>query len=79
MRCWPSRPRRRFGPSDRAKNGKFSVQTTDRPSGKIVYPAEKARQGEIVLRRPWQRVVFLGGLAGCVLLVLILWFWMAAS
>ena len=28
------------------------------------YPAEKARGGEIILRRPWQRVVFIAGLAG---------------
>jgi hypothetical protein len=48
---------------------------SDKPS----YPAEKARGGEIILRRPWQRIVFIGGLVGCVLLVLILWFWMAAS
>jgi hypothetical protein len=27
------------------------------------YPAEKARGGEIVLRRPWQRIVFVVGLA----------------
>jgi hypothetical protein len=26
------------------------------------YPAEKARRGEIVLRRPWQKIVFFGGL-----------------
>jgi hypothetical protein len=35
------------------------------------YPAEKARQGEIILKRPWQRAVFIAGLAGCVLLVII--------
>lgn len=34
------------------------------------YPAEKARQGEIILRKPWQRVVFIGGLAGVVVLAL---------
>lgn len=34
------------------------------------YPAEKARQGEIILRKPWVRVVFIAGLVGCVLLVL---------
>ena len=55
------------------------MQTDDRPSRKTVYPAEKARQGEIVLRSRWQRIVFIGGLAGCVLLVLILSLWMAAS
>ncbi len=27
------------------------------------YPAEKARGGEIVLRKRWQRVVFVTGLA----------------
>ena len=27
------------------------------------YPAEKARGGEIILRRPWQRAVFILGLA----------------
>ena len=27
------------------------------------YPAEKARQGTIILKRPWQRIVFFGGLA----------------
>lgn len=32
------------------------------------YPAEKARQGEIILRRPWQRIVFFGGLVGVVVL-----------
>ncbi|WP_275195261.1 hypothetical protein [Bradyrhizobium sp. CSA207] len=34
------------------------------------YPAEKARQGEIILRKPWMRLVFIAGLVGCVLLVL---------
>jgi hypothetical protein len=36
------------------------------------YPAEKARQGEIILRRPWQRYIFFGSLAAMVLLLLIL-------
>lgn len=35
------------------------------------YPAEKASQGEIILRRPWQRAVFIGGIAAAVLLPLI--------
>lgn len=34
----------------------------------IVLSAEKARQGEIVLRKRWQRVVFIAGLAGMVVL-----------
>jgi hypothetical protein len=33
------------------------------------YPARKARGAIIVLRRPWQRAVFVAGLIGCVLLV----------
>jgi hypothetical protein len=39
------------------------------------YPAEKARGGEIILRRRWQRVVFIAALAGAVLLGLILTLW----
>ena len=34
------------------------------------YPAEKARGGEIILRRPWQRVGFILGLAAPVLLLI---------
>jgi hypothetical protein len=36
------------------------------------YPAEKARQGEIILKRNWQRAVFIAGLAGAVVLALAL-------
>lgn len=36
------------------------------------YPAEKARQGTIVLRKPWQRGVFFAGLFGGIVLVLAL-------
>ncbi|MDQ7247939.1 hypothetical protein [Dongia sedimenti] len=32
------------------------------------YPAGKARQGRIVLRKPWMRAVFAGGLAGIVVI-----------
>ena len=35
------------------------------------YPAEKARQGQIVLRRTWQRAVFFGGLALAVIVALV--------
>ena len=35
-------------------------------------PADKARQGEIILRRPWQRMVFFGGLAAPILLLLLM-------
>lgn len=36
------------------------------------YSAEKARQGEIILRRPWQRAVFIAGLVGGPILALVL-------
>jgi hypothetical protein len=36
------------------------------------YPAEKARGGEIVLTTPLRRVVFLSGLIGAIVLVVIL-------
>ena len=36
------------------------------------HSAEDVRQGEIVLKRRWQRAVFIAGLAGIVLLVLFL-------
>jgi hypothetical protein len=43
------------------------------------YPAEKARGGEIILRTPLQRWVFIAGLAGAVLLVLALALFAKAS
>jgi len=36
------------------------------------YPAEKARGGEIILRTPLRRAIFIGGLAGAALLALVL-------
>ena len=45
---------------------------TPRPQGtQTDYPARKARGAVIILKRPWQRIVFFGGLAGCVLLVFV--------
>jgi hypothetical protein len=41
-----------------------------KPAQSPPYPAEKARGGEIILRRPWQRIVFILGLALPVLLLL---------
>jgi len=38
------------------------------------YPAEKARGGEIILRTPLRRAIFIGGLAGAVCLGLFLAF-----
>jgi hypothetical protein len=36
------------------------------------YPAERARGGRIVLRTPLQRALFIGGLVGAILLLLLL-------
>jgi hypothetical protein len=35
-------------------------------------PADKARGATIELRRPWQRYVFIGGLVGIAVLLLVL-------
>jgi hypothetical protein len=37
-----------------------------------VYPADEARGGEIILRRPWQRAVFILGLAAPLILLALL-------
>lgn len=45
-----------------------------------VYPAEKARQGEIILRTPVQRMIFLTGLLmPAVLLVVIGLLWLLSA
>jgi hypothetical protein len=44
-------------------------RSDDRSEGPT-YPAERARQGWIVLRAPWQRWVFFGGLVAIVILAL---------
>jgi hypothetical protein len=36
------------------------------------YPADKARQGEIILRTPLRRAIFIAGLVGMVILI-VLW------
>lgn len=41
------------------------------------YPAEKARGGTVVLRKPWQRVLFIAGLAIRLLLLLLVVFYLA--
>jgi hypothetical protein len=49
-----------------------SIMPTERGRAPPEYPADKARGGEIILRRKWQRAVFVAGLAGAVVLVLLL-------
>jgi hypothetical protein len=45
------------------------------PAQPAPYPAEKARGGEIILRTPLRRMIFIGGLiaAGVVALVFAYW------
>lgn len=38
------------------------------------FAAEDVRQGEIILKRRWQRVIFIGGLAAVVLVILLVRF-----
>jgi hypothetical protein len=38
------------------------------------YPAEKARQAEIILKQPWQRAVFIAAIAAALLLPFIVHF-----
>lgn len=44
------------------------------PPPKEPYPAERARGGEIILNTPRRRAIFIGGLVGIVLLVIVLGF-----
>ena len=39
------------------------------------YPAEKACGGEIILRTPLRRAIFIGGLIGVVVVALVLALW----
>jgi len=48
--------------------------TTEGPPQPLPYPAEKARGGEIILRRRWQRIVFAIGLALPLVLLLLFLF-----
>lgn len=42
---------------------------------RLVIPAGKARQGEIILRTPLRRGIFIAGLAGAVLVGVLLTIW----
>ncbi|HVT54225.1 MAG TPA: hypothetical protein VHE77_21795 [Dongiaceae bacterium] len=44
---------------------------TPRPD-RFTYPADRARGGQIVLRKPWMRAIFVGGLVGFCALALVL-------
>ena len=45
------------------------------PAKRQAYSADKARGGEVVLRTPWRRLVFIAGLAGAIVLGLVLASW----
>jgi hypothetical protein len=49
-------------------SGKEVAMARDGPPEPSPYPAEDARGAEIILRRRWQRKVFVAGLIGIVLL-----------
>jgi hypothetical protein len=44
----------------------------DGPRQPEPYPARKARGGEIILKTPYQRAIFIAGLAGAVILACVL-------
>jgi hypothetical protein len=45
------------------------------PHGRRVFRGEDVRQGEIILKRPWQRGIFIAGLVGVVVIALLLLGW----
>ncbi|MER8365673.1 peptide ABC transporter permease [Mesorhizobium sp. M1378] len=47
--------------------------SNDRDKDGPVFSAEQARQGEIILRTRARRIIFIAGLAGLVLLALLVW------
>jgi hypothetical protein len=46
------------------------VHPTSSPRRPDPYPADKARQGEIILKSSWQRAIFIAGLVSVVVLAL---------
>lgn len=58
-------------PAQEKNSGRVMKTRKSEPDGAPVYSAEKARQGEIILRQPWQRAVFITGLAAAILLPLV--------
>jgi len=50
-----------------------TTQTTEEKNGppRPAYPSEKVRGGEIILRTPLRRAIFVAGLAGAVVLALL--------
>lgn len=57
------------GTSYPCRNGSYAM--AENRNEPIVISGEKARQGQIVLRKRWQRVAFVAGLAGVIVLGLV--------
>jgi len=57
----------------------MSANTTETtaPRRERPYPAEKARQGEIILKSTWARAIFMTGLFGGLVMVIILAIYLA--
>jgi hypothetical protein len=52
------------------------MMATNNPTEPRTYPAEKARQGEIILRSRASRIIFIAALAGAIILAAALsWFY----
>ncbi|MEX2628709.1 MAG: hypothetical protein WD341_02140 [Tistlia sp.] len=47
------------------------ARTGERGQGPREYSGDKARQGEVILKARWQRVVFVAGLVGLALVLLL--------
>lgn len=57
------------GGNDRAFR-RYPDMVREGPAQPPPYPADKARGGEIILKTPGRRAVFIAGLVGCVLLII---------
>ena len=56
-----------LGTSDRGMRQSLMEPTQNRTNpvtGENVIETEDARQGEVVLRKPWMQMVFIGGIVG---------------
>ncbi len=54
---------------------KAIIMVREGPQQPPPYPAEKARGGEIILRTPLRRAIFIGGLVAVAIVAIVLMFW----
>lgn len=57
----------------RGSAGAIVMANNDENGAERKLSAQEARQGEIILRTPLRRAIFIAGLAGVLVLVLFLW------